>query len=78
MSEYFFGVGSRRVAAKVAAKLDRIATKHGASFVAVRLPDGYRYWFAGPNLGHPFDKELSQTVLGEAERCGFWLEGGPC
>jgi hypothetical protein len=66
MSEFFFGLGRGRVSQHEAERCDRIARKHGAAFVAVRLPgDGPRYWFAGPNRGSGFDDRMAAAVMSE-------------
>ena len=71
MSEYFFGTGSGKVAKSKAARLDALASKHGCFFVAVKLPEGARYWFGGPNRGEPFDRKMARAVLADAERAGL-------
>ena len=44
MSEYFFGVGNGQPTKKNAKRIDRIAKKHDAAFVCVRLAgDGDRH-----------------------------------
>lgn len=63
MSEYFFGYGVGQVSASRAARVDKIARRHGASFVAPSMPEGPRFWFATPNRGEPFDRDTARTVL---------------
>ena len=66
MGEHFFGTGRGRVSARESARLERIARRHGASFVAVSLPgDGPRYWFLCPNRGEPFDGETARAVMAD-------------
>ena len=45
---------------------NKIAKKHGIDWTCVNLPgDGWQSWFAGPNRGNPFDRDLQNTVLAE-------------
>lgn len=72
MSEYFFGSGNRKVPGHRAARLHRIARKHGAWFVATNIPgDGPRYWFACANRGNPFDQATERAVWAELEAAGL-------
>lgn len=76
MGEYFFGLGRGRVKASVERRVDRIAKKHGARFVAVKLPgEGPRFWFSGPNRGEPFDRALALEVLAAVAAEGIELPG---
>jgi len=73
MSEYFFGLGRGRVGAGVEKRCDKIAGRHGAHIVVVTLPgEGPRYWFAGQNLGFPFDRDMERAVLADLEAAGLW------
>jgi hypothetical protein len=73
MSQYHFGLGKGRVGAGVEKRVDKIARKHGADFTSVTLPgDGPRYWFSGPNLGFPFDRDMARAVLNDLEAAGLW------
>lgn len=67
-----FGVGNGRVPEIIARGLDRIAKRHGATFIAVVLPEGPRYWFDAQSLGEPFDGATRRAVLDEAQREGLW------
>lgn len=72
MSEFMFGTGRGRIKASAAKRIDKIAGRHGASFVTADLPgDGPRYWFAGPNLGHPFDQAMADAVWADLEHAGL-------
>lgn len=63
MSEYMFGVSHQKPTRKIAKTMERVAKRHGAYLVEVHLPgEGYKRWFAGPNLGHPFDRAMSKNV----------------
>lgn len=74
MSEYFFGLGRGRIPSKIAKRADAIASKHGACLVNPRLPgEGYRYWFAGPNRGEPFDRAMARAVLDDLDAAGVDL-----
>ena len=68
MSEFFFGAGNGRVSQREGKRCDKIAQKHGASFVWVAMPEGHRFWFASPNRGNPFDRDTAAAVMAEVGR----------
>ncbi len=73
MSEYMFGVGRGRVAAKTAKRIDKIARKHDCYFISGTFPgDGPKFWFAGPNRGHPFDQAMARAVTSDLEAAGLY------
>lgn len=76
MSEYHFGVSRVRILRRDAKEIERIAKKHGVTFIETTLPGtGYQRWFAGPNLGYPFDKALSDAVYADMDASGVgWDE----
>lgn len=65
MSEYMFGVSRRKPSRKDAKKMERVAERHGCTFVEANLPEGYRRWFAAPNRGAPFDRQTENAVMAE-------------
>lgn len=68
MSEYIFGVSRSRPTRRAAARMRRIAKKHGAYLVEATVPGtGYQRWFCGPNRGWPFDGHMAKAVLDEIE-----------
>lgn len=81
MSEYLFGCGPGWLPKKAAA----IAREHGAMLVNYTDPGckcGYgcasgecksarRHWFAGPNLGSPFDARLAADVAAGIKAAGI-------
>lgn len=72
MSEYLFGViNDRKFTARERARIQRIASKHGATFVNPHLPEGWRAWFAAKNMGDPFDSARSRAVLGDLAEAGI-------
>ena len=72
MSEFFFGGGRGRVRAAAAAQIDEIARRHDCRFIFARLPgEGPRYWFAGPNRGHPFDDAMARAVWADLVEAGL-------
>lgn len=74
MSEYMFGVGRGKVSAAKAKKVNTIAKKHDARFIAANIPgDGFKYWFSGPNLGAPFDKAMADAVYADLDTAGISL-----
>lgn len=63
MAEFLFLVGSGQLSDETIKAADGIAAEHGVTFVGADLPgDGWRYWFAGPNQGAPFDGQLRERV----------------
>lgn len=73
MSEFFFGVGHKKLPAKTVKAARRIGADRGAEFVHVRMPEGWRYWFAAPNMGHPFDDQRARDVYADLEAEGVEL-----
>lgn len=66
MSEFMFGVRRGTLTKEERAVRYRAARKHGCGFIYVKLPGtGFQSWFAGPNRGNPFDRDLAAAVLGE-------------
>lgn len=73
MSEYHFGLGRGRVDETIARKIDRVAQRHGATFVWGGIPgEGPRFWFACPNQGEPFDRATRDAVIEELVNAGLW------
>ncbi len=65
MSEFHFLLGPGHLSEKA----DKIAKRHGATLVNYTEPNGEkRHWFAGVNLGHPFDKQLSAAIRKDLEQ----------
>lgn len=84
MSEYLFGLGRGHLTKKA----DRIARKHGVCLVNHTDPGcscGYgcagectanrRHWFAGPNLGEPFDSRMARAVEADIDAAGIKPKG---
>lgn len=62
--EHHFGVHRGRLSAADVERRARIAQQHGACFVYALIPgDGWRGWYAGPNLGDPFNRDMARRVL---------------
>lgn len=76
-SPFTFGVGTGRITRSEVARRRRIAKKHGIDFFLVSGNDGHcacgrgcrldrcpvkRWWFAGQNLGEPFNGQLAAAV----------------
>lgn len=72
MSVYLFLLTRKKVTRAQAKRIDRIVRECGGDgFVCPEggLPgNATTGWCTGPNLGHPFDGDLRQTVLAEIER----------
>ncbi len=76
-SEYLFGSGTGRIPDDERALIDRVVEPLGVVLNNQDLPgEGYRYWFAGPNRGHPFDRALERQVYQALAETGItrWLE----
>ncbi len=72
MSEYMFGVKRGKISPKIVRKIERIAKRHGVTFVAATIPGtGPQNWFAGPNLGHPFDQAMARAVFADLDAAGI-------
>jgi hypothetical protein len=69
VSQYLFGVHrgeAARLKPRVRKVFERVARKHGVTLVEAILPGtGYQRWFAGPNLGAPFDRALERAVYAD-------------
>lgn len=65
MSDFFFAVTRKPVAARTAAKRDRIARRVGGprcGYVTTKQPDGPHSWGYAPNLGAPFDRATAAAI----------------
>ena len=61
-----FGVHREWLDADECKRRDQIANKHGVTFVQIKDPGGgWISWFAGPNLGDPFDRWRAARVREE-------------
>lgn len=73
MSEFMFSTSRTRVTDVARRKLERIAKRHGASFVEVSGPQfgGYLSWFTARNLGSPFDRDRANAVAADIAAAGI-------
>jgi hypothetical protein len=72
MSEHMFGVSRQKPTRANAKRIDRIARRHGAYLVEADLPGtGYQRWFAGPNLGFPFDDQMARRVFDDLTKASL-------
>lgn len=84
MSEYYFGLGNGNIPARLAARVDRLAAKHGATLVryteqgckcgggcARGCKAAERYWFAAPNRGAPHNDAVRDAVTAEIAGAGL-------
>ena len=54
-----------------------IAKRHKCDFIEYVDPGSkYQNWFAGPNLGHPFDDAMARAVMTDLRAVGLADEGG--
>ena len=70
MAEHMFGVRVRngRTAGRERDRREAIADKHGCTWVEIYEPTGqWKSWFAGPNRGHPFDRQMEERVMAEVQ-----------
>ena len=66
MNKFHFGLGSGKVSKQEEKRINRILNNgnYGVDFFAISaIGIGTRYWFSGPNRGHPFDQKLANKVL---------------
>lgn len=73
MSQYMFGVRRGTLPAATVRKIERVAKRHGCTFVGpVSIPgNGTQSWFAGPNRGAPFDDAMARAVFDDLEAEGI-------
>jgi hypothetical protein len=77
MSQHMFSVSRNKPSRANARKIERIAKRHGCGFIEYVDPgDGYKNWFAGPNLGHPFDDAMARAVMADLRAAGLANERG--
>lgn len=73
MSENYCGLFNGLVKQDYCDKANAIAGKYDYHIVCYDDPArGPRGWFAGPNLGSPFDAANSKAVLDDLEAAGLW------
>ena len=66
MNIYLFGCKAGKLTAAEAKRDDAAAAKHGVDFFHANMPgEGWKSWFAGPNMGEPFDRRLAESVAKE-------------
>jgi hypothetical protein len=76
MSEFMFGVrtGESRLPLRVRMACERAAKELKVTWIEIREPTRqWKSWFAGPNLGHPFDADLQRDCTRLVE--SFLSEG---
>lgn len=61
-SLYIFNTGTGTLAPAEVRRRHAIAAEHEAIFVYIQMPEAYRWWFAAPNLGEPFDRARVAAV----------------
>ena len=73
MGEYMFGLGRGRVSDATYKAAEDIAKRHDCTLNLYQDPgQGPRYWFAGPNLGEPFDGAMRSAVIADLDAAGLW------
>ena len=61
---YLFGCKAGKLTEADAKRHEAAAVKHGVDFYHSDMPgEGWKSWFAGPNLGEPFDRHLAADVM---------------
>jgi hypothetical protein len=71
MGEHMFGLGNGELTEEAVAAIDEIAGAHECKIVPYEEQGRHRYWFAGPNLGFPFDRAMERAVWGDLEKAGL-------
>lgn len=68
-SPFMFGVCRERLSKREVNRRQRIARKHGATFVYPGAIPGSetRGWFECPNRGEPFNEATAKAVLSEVK-----------
>jgi len=70
-----FGVSRQRPSRAAARRMEQIARRHGATMIEGTFPgDGYKRWFAGPNMGAPFDQAMSKAVYDDLAAAGIIVD----
>ena len=63
MSGFLFGLRYGTLTAAEEMLHDAVAKRYGIAFHYGDFPgEGWKSWFAGPNLGDPFDGQLAREV----------------
>jgi hypothetical protein len=63
---YLFGCKAGKLTADAVKRHEAAAVKHDVDFYHAAMPgEGWKSWFAGPNLGEPFDRHLAADVMSE-------------
>lgn len=71
MSQFMFGISRQKPTRKEAKIMERAAKAEGCDFIEADLPGtGYQRWFAGPNMGFPFDRDMANRVKARIEKAG--------
>jgi hypothetical protein len=69
MSEFLFGTTRERLTKRERTLRDRICVQEGGyGFTQIQEPTGdWLGWYAAPNKGEPFDRQLAARVLARVE-----------
>lgn len=62
---YLFGTHHGRLPEEEVERRRAIAAEHEVEYYYAEMPGGPRSWFAGPNLGEPFNGQLRAAVLAD-------------
>jgi hypothetical protein len=75
MSEYIFGVTSKRHNSRAVERLDAICRGEGGhGFTRYSAPgSSVKGWFTGRNYGEPFNSALARRVLNAVKAAGIDL-----
>ena len=72
MSEYMFGSGNGELTDDAREQIDAIAGENDCCVINPKLPgESWRYWFAGPNRGNPFDGAMRNAVMADLCTAGL-------
>ena len=77
MGEHMWGCTRRKLSLTKSRRIDKLATKHGATFQTVRESDGRELsWFSCINRGDPHNKDVEEAVWTELEKAGLADQDG--
>ena len=66
MNTYLFGCKAGKLTAADVKRHEAAAAKHDVDFYYYNAPgEGWKSWFAGPNMGEPFDRCLAADVIAD-------------
>lgn len=70
---YIFGTSRVRLTRQQTRAVRAIAARHECTLYETSgaQTQGYQRWFAGPNLGFPFTRDMAAAVAADLRECGL-------